>query len=68
MLKDKIKVLLLFLLIILTASTIVVYATYIPNNRDTLTNPEPMEFEEFEFTSDYTELYKKNHLKYYYSN
>ena len=59
MLKDKIKFIVVILLMAIITSTIVVYATYIPNNRDTLTDPEPFVFEEFDFTSDYTGLYKK---------
>ena len=59
MLKDKIKLMVVLALTLIITSTIVVYATYIPNNRDTLTDPNPMVFEEFDFTSDYQELYKK---------
>lgn len=66
MLKDKIKLVVILSLIAIITSTIVVYATYIPNNRDTLTDPEPFVFEEFDFTSDYTQLYKKGNFKYYY--
>ena len=64
MLKDKIKLVVILSLIAIITSTIVVYATYIPNNRDTLTDPEPFVFEEFDFTSDYTQLYKKGNFKY----
>ena len=66
MLKDKIKLMVVLALTLIITSTIVVYATYIPNNRDTLTDPNPMVFEEFDFTSDYQELYKKGNFKYYY--
>lgn len=66
MLKDKLKLISIITLILLISSAIAVSATYIPNNRDTLKDPEPMVFEAFDFTDDYNELYSKENLTFYY--
>ena len=64
--KGKIKILFSFLILVVCALAIIGEAKYITNNRDTQTNPSPMDFKELELTDEYTLLYEKSNFEYYY--